>query len=85
MSLADLPNLGPTIVRRLSEIGVHDRKELARMGPAEAYRRLSATTGRRLPVCYYLYALEAALRGQDWRSLSNDRKAELRRAAGVSE
>jgi hypothetical protein len=80
VSLADLPNLGPTIVRRLAEIGVKDRKGLARVGPPEAYRRLSAAAGRPLPFCYYLYALEAALRGHDWRMLSNDEKAQLRSA-----
>ena len=84
MSLAELPNLGPTIVRRLAEIGIKDRKGLAQIGPPEAYRRLSAIAGRPLPVCYYLYALEAALRGQDWRSLSDDEKAKLRRAATAS-
>lgn len=77
------PNLGPTIVRRLAEAGIGDLVSLRRVGPAEAYRRMTARAGRRLPVCYYLYSLEGAVRGIDWRQLSAKDKARLQRAAGV--
>ncbi len=83
MSLLDLPNLGETSRARLEEVGIRNRRQLERVGPAGAYQRLVAVAGRRLPVCYYLYALDAALRGVDWRSLSDREKAELRRQAGV--
>ena len=79
MSLAGLPNLGPTIVRRLEEVGIANRATLQRVGAADAYRRLSAAAGRALPLCYYLYSLEAALQGRDWRALSDAEKDQLRR------
>lgn len=82
--LSGLANLGPTTIRRLEAVDIRDRKALARVGPASAYRALCAEAGTRLPVCYYLYALEGALRGVDWRSLSPEDKARLRRDAGLA-
>lgn len=80
--LRGLANLGPTTIRRLEAVGIRDRKALVKAGPASAYRALCANVGARLPVCYYLYALEGALRGVDWRSLSPRDKARLRAEAG---
>ncbi|MGF1507893.1 MAG: TfoX/Sxy family DNA transformation protein [Myxococcota bacterium] len=81
--LNGLTNLGPTTIRRLEAVGIRDRETLARVGPASAYRVLCAEAGARLPVCFYLYALEGALRGVDWRSLSPEEKARLRDKAGL--
>ena len=81
--LNGLANLGPTTIRRLEAVGVRDRKTLARFGPASTYRALCAEAGTRLPVCYYLYALEGALRGVNWRELSPQEKARLRGEAGL--
>ncbi|HYN05272.1 MAG TPA: TfoX/Sxy family DNA transformation protein [Vicinamibacteria bacterium] len=81
--LKGLANLGPTTIRRLEAIGIHDRATLARVGAPSAYRALCATAGARLPVCYYLYGLEGALRGVDWRMLGPRQKQALRKKAGL--
>lgn len=81
--LAKLPNLGSTVCRRLAEIGINDSRALERMGPANAYIRMVHGAGRALPVCYYLYSLEGALRGEDWRCLSEQEKERLRNEAGL--
>ncbi|MFN0247708.1 MAG: TfoX/Sxy family DNA transformation protein [Kofleriaceae bacterium] len=78
-----LPGLGPTIRARLAQIGVTTVAELGRVRPATLYRRLVTHSGQRLPVCYYLYTLEAARRGIPWRALSDREKTALRREAGV--
>lgn len=66
-SLTGLTNIGPTIARRLADIGIHTRAELASVGSVEAFRRLQARAGEgTVPVCYYLYSLEGALRGIHW-------------------
>ena len=83
MTLAQLPNLGPTIVGRLVEAGIEDVDNLKRVGPAAAYQRLVRAAGRTLPVCYYLYALEGALSSRDWRSLDDEEKLSLRASAGL--
>ena len=81
--LKGLANLGPTTIRRLEGIGIRDRETLTRFGAASAYRALCVEAGTRLPVCYYLYALEGALRGVNWRDLSPKEKARLRGEAGL--
>jgi len=83
VKLAALPNLGPTIIERLAEVGIATVSALERVGPAHAYARMTVAAGRRLPVCYYLYSLEGALQGRDWRMLSSSDKGRLRRAAGL--
>ena len=83
-SLTELPNIGPTLGRRLGALGIVTRDHLAAVGPARAYRRLCEVAGRPLPVCYNLYSLEAALRGHDWRLLSDKQKQALRTAAKAS-
>ena len=78
------PNIGPTILRRLHDLGVRSVDDIRRLGPGAIYRSLAAANpGRRLPVCYYLYSLQAAVEGRDWRSLSEAEKRDLRRSAGV--
>jgi len=57
-------------------------RQLARIGPANTYRRLCERAGKRLPYCYYLYSLEGALRGVHWSSLTAEEKQRLRIAAG---
>ena len=79
--VGELKNIGATLSARLAQIGVFTRADLARMGPARAYRRMNEQAGKKLPVCYNLYSLEAALRDVDWRRLSEEQKQELQRAA----
>jgi DNA transformation protein len=79
-----LPNIGPTIARRLAAIGIHTRGDLERMGPSRAYVRLCAVEERRLPMCYNLYSLAAALDGVDWRDLTPEVKLALRNEADIA-
>lgn len=81
--LKGLANLGSTTIRRLEEIGIRDRESLSRIGPGSAYKRLCVEAGARLPACYYLYALEGALRNINWRAISDEDKTRLRREAGL--
>jgi DNA transformation protein len=81
--LTSLRNLGATVSRRLAEVGISDAQALARVGPAAAYLRMVRAHGRALPLCYYLYSLEGALRGEDWRCLSDSDKQRLRSEAGL--
>jgi DNA transformation protein len=79
--LGQLKNIGPTVERRLNEVGIHTRADLERVGPAEAYKRIRArhmvgTT----PKCYYLYSLQGALTGVHWDDLPESVKEELSRA-----
>ena len=78
------PNLGSTIRARLLDAGIHTIPELRSIGAAGAYNRLCARARRRLPVCYYLYSLEGALRGIHWDALPAHDKARLRDEAGLS-
>ena len=82
--LSALANIGPTIERRLNEIAVRSRSDLAEIGPVEAYRRIKARNPQKtISVCYYLYSLQGALIGCHWDDLPDDQKADLRREAGV--
>lgn len=73
-----LRNVGSTIARRLREIDIRTRDELRTVGPVTAYRRICAKyPGRTIPVCYYLYSLEGALRDQHWDALGPQVKKKL--------
>ncbi|AWZ00592.1 MAG: TfoX/Sxy family protein [Rhodobiaceae bacterium] len=76
--VGQLKNIGPTVARRLMEIGVITRQDLEAVGPAAAYRHISANhPGKHLPVCYYLYSLEGALRDQHWNEIPEEVKRTL--------
>ena len=73
-----LPNIGATVARRLHDIGVRTRGDLETIGAVEAYRRICARNpGKTMPVCYYLYSLEGALRGKHWDALGESVKRSL--------
>ena len=76
-------NLGSTILARLRDAGIHSVAELRLLGAAGAYKRLCSRAGRPLPVCYYLYSLEGALRGIRWDALPAKDKSRLRDEAGL--
>ncbi len=81
--LSELRNLGPTIVRRLSEIGIHSENDLRRIGPAQAYLLIQKHEERKLPVCYYLYSLAGALENKHWNDIPEKQKKNLRREIGL--
>ncbi len=78
--LAELANLGPASARMLREAGVRSVEELQEIGAVAAWRQLRFALGPRVTL-NFLYALEAALAGMDWRDIPTARKTELRIAA----
>jgi DNA transformation protein len=76
--LKGLKNLGPTIIQRLNEIGVHNRGDLKRVGAVEGHRLIRQRhPAKTIAVCYYLYSLEGALRGLHWNDLPRKVKEDL--------
>ena len=82
VNLSSLMNIGPTIEKRLNEVGIHDRADLENVGPVETFRRVrTANPGRTVSVCYYLYSLQGALMGVHWDDVPEEQKTELLRQA----
>lgn len=76
--IEELRNIGPTIAHRLREVGVQTVGDLRSIGAAGAYERICAKyPGKTIPVCYYLYSLEGALRNQHWDALGPKLKDKL--------
>lgn len=78
--LDQLKNIGPTVARRLHEVGIHSREDLEALGPVEAYKRIRARMMGTTPKCYYLYSLQGALLDVHWDDLSDEVKADLAQA-----
>lgn len=82
--LSGLRNIGPTIEKRLNEIGVYTKQDLKRVGTVGAYRKIKAKyPGKTIPICYYLYSFEGALEGKHWDDLPQVVKDRLRREGCV--
>lgn len=76
--LAQLRNIGPTIRKRLNELGVYSRADLERIGPVKAYKRICENyPNQTIPVCYYLYSLQGALMDIHWDEVPEPIKNEL--------
>ncbi len=76
--LSELKNIGPTIEKRLNEIGIKSKTDLMRIGPAGAYKRIQQKyPDKTIPVCYYLYSFQGALEGKHWDSISEKTKQSL--------
>ena len=75
-------SLGPVTAKRLSEIGIDTPAKLIGAGAVEAYQRLRFRFGRAVTL-NALYCLDAAIRNIHWREIDDDRRAELRRLAGI--
>lgn len=81
-----LRNIGVTIAKRLNEIGIFTERDLRMIGAAEAHRLIRKMhADARLPICYYLYSFEAALRDIHWNDLPESRKRSLRNQLGEQE
>jgi len=76
--LENMGNLGPATAAWLREVGVNTRSDLARLGPALAYRLVKQQRPR--TSLNLLWALAAALNDRDWRELSTDDKEKLLQA-----
>jgi DNA transformation protein len=79
-AVADLHSLGPVTAARLAEIGIDSEESLIEAGAVGAYRRLKFRFGRAVTL-NALYGLDAAIRNVHWRTIDEERKAELRRLA----
>lgn len=82
--LTALPNIGVKLASMLHDVGIQDLQGIKKAGAANLYKKLQAFSGKRLPVCYYLYSLEGAIRNTDWRDLSDGQKQKLCREAGLA-
>jgi DNA transformation protein len=79
-AVADLHSLGPVTAARLAEIGIVSQVALIEAGAVGAYRRLKFRFGKAVTL-NALYGLDAAIRNVHWRTIDEERKAELRRLA----
>ncbi|KQW26449.1 hypothetical protein ASE36_20980 [Rhizobium sp. Root274] len=78
--IESMKNLGPATARMLGEVDIVSEDDLRTVGAVAAYRRLKFRFGRHVTVVA-LYAMEAAIRGCDWRKLDSDIKDHLFRQA----
>lgn len=77
MKLSKLPNIGSVLEENLKKIGITDSEELLTEGTEKTFKKLRK---------YYnpdscinmLYAIEGAIQGKRWHSLSKERKTELK-------
>lgn len=83
-SLAELPSLGRVSAQLLLEAGIADATTHRRLGPIESYRRLRFFHGKRVSM-NFVYTMECANCGMDWRVLGADRKAQLKAEARAVE
>ena len=63
-------NIGQKTGSRLAQHGIFTLSDLSEIGSARAYHLMQKTYPERLPYCFYLFSLEAALLDIDWRALS---------------
>jgi DNA transformation protein len=77
--IEDLPNLGPKSSQWLRQIGVTTIADLKQLGPVVAYRLVKQRQPR--ASLNLLWSLAAGLKGQDWRTLTDQTKDRLRREA----
>lgn len=84
--LAALRNIGRTIQRRLLAVEINSEKQLRKVGAVDAYKLIREKFPKEsIPVCYYLYSLQGALMNCHWDALPDEKKADLRRRAGVEQ
>jgi DNA transformation protein and related proteins len=79
-AIQEMRNLGPAMTRWLAEIDIHGEDDLRQVGAPVAWHRLRFRFGRSISLIA-LYAMDAALSDDDWRSLPPERKAALRSIA----
>ena len=77
-NIAALRNLGPTSEGWLNAVGIYTEDDLVQLGSVIAYKLVEQHGFA--PTLNLLYALEASIRGIDWRELPPEVKEELRSA-----
>jgi DNA transformation protein len=77
--LTDLKNIGKKIAGRLNEVGVFSENDLRKIGSVKAHRTIKMKyPNETLPICYYLYSFEGALRDKHWDDIGAKKKRELK-------
>ena len=77
--LTELQNIGKKIAARLNEVGIFSEDELRFVGSVKAHQMIKQRHPNEvLPVCYYLYSFEGALKDKHWNDIGEDRKRELK-------
>ena len=77
-SIKGMENIGGKIAGKLDAIGVKTLEDIEKIGPVNIYKKLVRKyPDQTLPKCYYLYSLQAAIMGIDWRELPKEIKREL--------
>ncbi|MCI0714579.1 MAG: TfoX/Sxy family protein [Chloroflexi bacterium] len=76
--LTDVRGIGPTTTEWLNEIGIHTLEDIQALGAVETYKRLKRAFPKFVTL-NALWGLEAVLNDMDWRDISPERKAELRK------
>jgi DNA transformation protein len=78
--LIDLKNIGKKIASRLNEAGIYSEEELREVGAVEAHKRLKERYPHEtLPLCYYLYSFEGAIKDKHWDAIGEKRKQQLKK------
>lgn len=75
--LTDLPNIGSTLAKKLTLVGIDSKEELSEIGSERALIRIASLENSGACI-NMLYALEGAIQGIRWHGLSADRKQELK-------
>lgn len=79
--LTELINIGQTIAARLRSVGIKNEADLRKMGPIKAHQLLEHRyPDETLPICYYLYSFEGALKNLHWNEIGEKRKQMLKKA-----
>lgn len=74
--LTDMVNIGREMARKLASVGVDSPEKLVELGSKHAFFRIKE---RYSQVCLvHLYALEGAIQGVEFNSLSKEQKRDLR-------
>lgn len=76
-TLRDLPNIGPTLARRLDAAGISDPEALARLGAVEAVMRVRTSGEADAPCRSMLCAIEGAIRGIRWHGIPKGERDDL--------
>ena len=74
--LTTLPNIGDKLADEMQRVGITSAEQLVELGSVEAAVRI--TRGRANTGYNMLYALEGAIRGVRWHSLSKEDRARVR-------
>lgn len=75
--LTDLPNIGITLAKKLTLVGIKNDQELKELGSENAIIKI-ATIENSGACINMLYALEGAIQGIRWHELDKERKQYLK-------